>query len=179
MKEMKMSTSKNWYAIYTRPRWEKKIANLLAKENVITYCPLNRVLRQWSDRKKLVYEPLFSCYVFVQVSNIEMAKVKETAGVVGFVCCSNRPSVIKDAEIEIIKEFLSEYTNVQSEKVDVRENDLVRIVNGALSQYEGYILAVNKNKVIVSLPSLGYKLVAEVQKSCIELVKKPDVPKYA
>jgi len=63
-----MSTEKKWYAIYTMPRWEKKVAGLLNEKNITTFCPINRVERQWSDRKKIVHEPLFRSYVFVQIS---------------------------------------------------------------------------------------------------------------
>jgi transcription antitermination factor NusG len=169
-----MLTTKKWYAIYTKPRWEKKVADLLTRKDVITYCPLNRILRQWSDRKKLVQEPLFKSYVFVQISNEEMIKVKETDGVLRFVWWLNKPAVIRDVEIEIIKDFLNEHINVQLEKVDVRVNDVVRIVDGPLTQYEGNIVAVTKNKVQVCLPSLGYMMVVEVEKSNLEVVKKSE-----
>ena len=132
-----MLISKKWYAVYTKPRWEKKVAELLDRKNIITYCPLNRVLRQWSDRKKIVYEPLFRCYVFVRIGKDEMIQVKETTGVVKFVYWLNEPAVIKDVEIEIIKEFLLEYLSVQVEQMDLNVKDAIRIVNGPFRFYEG------------------------------------------
>ncbi|HEV7622062.1 MAG TPA: transcription termination/antitermination NusG family protein, partial [Flavisolibacter sp.] len=51
--------SLKWYAIYTRPRWEKKVNGLLIQKGIESYCPLNKVRRKWSDRIKLVEEPLF------------------------------------------------------------------------------------------------------------------------
>ena len=60
--------NKYWYAVYTRPRWEKKVASLLDDKDIVHYCPLNKVTRQWSDRKKVVMEPLFKGYIFVQVT---------------------------------------------------------------------------------------------------------------
>ena len=62
-----MNEDKNWYAVYTKPRWEKKVAGLLERKGIESYCPLNKVQRQWSDRKKIVMEPLFQSYVFVHV----------------------------------------------------------------------------------------------------------------
>ena len=56
----------NWNVLYTRSRCEKKVAALLSKRGIENYCPLNRVVRKWSDRHKLIYEPLFSSYVFVR-----------------------------------------------------------------------------------------------------------------
>ena len=167
-----MLENKKWYAVYTKPRWEKKVAGLFEKQNIVTYCPLNRVLKQWSDRKKLIYEPLFTCYVFVQVSSDEMLKVRCTTGVINFVCWLGKPAVIKAEEIDVIKRFLNEHMNVRLEKVDVNVNDVVRIINGPLMQYEGSILAVDKNTVKVYLPTLGYMMVVEVKKSNLEVIKK-------
>ncbi|MFN5931691.1 MAG: transcription termination/antitermination NusG family protein, partial [Sphingobacteriales bacterium] len=80
-----MNTEKHWYAIYTRPRWEKKVNELLEKKGIQTYCPLNRVKRRWSDRTKIIYQPLIPSYVFVCITEAEKAKVRMTDGVVNFV----------------------------------------------------------------------------------------------
>ena len=58
-----------WYAVNTRPRWEKKIAKVLDTKGIENYCPVNKVTRQWSDRKKVILEPLFKCYVFVKIED--------------------------------------------------------------------------------------------------------------
>ena len=55
-----MSTEKKWYAVYTRPKWEKKVAELLSRKRIENYCPLNKSIKQWSDRKKTIFEPLFT-----------------------------------------------------------------------------------------------------------------------
>ena len=59
---------RHWYAIYTRPRWEKKVYGMLMEKEVETYCPLNKVQKKWSDRLKWVEEPLFKSYLFVKVT---------------------------------------------------------------------------------------------------------------
>lgn len=167
-----MLESKKWYAVYTKPRWEKKVVDLLLRESFTTYCPLNRVIRQWSDRKKLLYEPLFTCYVFVQLSPKEIGKVKSIHGVINFVCWLGKPAIIRDEEIEIIKRFLSEHTNVRLEKVQMNVNDVVRITDGPLMEYQGSILSVARNKVKVYLPTLGYAMVAEVERVNLEVVRR-------
>ena len=77
--------NKKWFAIYTRPRWEKKVNLLLQEQGVESYCPLNKVRRKWSDRVKTIEEPLFKSYVFVKVSDEEKTTVRMTAGVMNFV----------------------------------------------------------------------------------------------
>jgi transcription termination/antitermination protein NusG len=75
----------SWYAVYTKPRWEKKVASALERRQVESYCPLNQVTRQWSDRRKVVEEPLFSSYVFVRVPDSKKQLVRETEGIINFV----------------------------------------------------------------------------------------------
>jgi len=161
---------KMWYAVYTKPRWEKKVAGLLTRKNIENYCPLNKVQKQWSDRKKIVMEPLFQSYVFVNVSSIEQLMVRETTGVLNFVYWLQKPAMIREEEIDVIKRFLNEYHNVQIEKSTVNLNDKVRIVGGPLMMREGNVLEIKNKTVKVLLPTMGYTLVAEIEKSNIQKV---------
>ena len=96
-------------AVYTRPRWEKKVNQLLKEKGVESYCPLNKVRRKWSDRVKIVEEPLFKSYVFVKVNDEDRATVRMTTGAINFVYWQGKPAVIKEKEIAAIKKFLDEY----------------------------------------------------------------------
>jgi len=159
-----------WYAVHTRKRWEKKVAHLLEKKGIEQYCPLNKVCRQWSDRKKIVLEPLFNSYVFIRVTESDHLKVKETQGVLSLVQWLGKPAVIRDEEIETIKRFLNDYQNVQLERAHVNVNDRVRIIQGPLLSMEGSIIEVMSHSVKVILPSLGYTMTAQVPRSNIEIV---------
>ncbi|HRE50482.1 MAG TPA: UpxY family transcription antiterminator [Flavitalea sp.] len=161
----------NWYALYTKPRWEKKVADLLSKRKIVNYCPLNKVQKQWSDRKKIVLEPLFRSYVFVRISESRQPEIRQIDGVVNFVYWLGKPAVIHDNEIDVIKRFLHDYENVQLEKAEVNLNDTVRVTHGPLLYMEGNVVEVKHKTVKVLLPSLGFTLVAEIDKSHIEKVK--------
>lgn len=162
---------KKWFVVYTRSRCEKKVAALFTKGEIENYCPLNRVEKQWADRKKLVYEPLFTSYVFVRTAEEELYAIKQVSSdVVNFVYWLGKPAVIKDSEIESIQRFLNEYTNVTLEKKNVHIGDLVRIINGPLMNLEGSITSVKNSKVKLSLPSLGYVMIAEIKLSNVEVV---------
>ena len=165
-----MIKDKMWYAVYTKPRWEKKVASLLTRKNIENYCPLNKVQRQWSDRKKIVMEPLFQSYVFVNISHYDQTLVRETSGVLNFVYWLQKPAVIREEEIEVIKRFLNEYHHVQIEKSTVNLNDKVRIIGGPLMMREGNVLEVKNKTVKVLLPTMGYTLVAEIEKINLEKV---------
>jgi transcription antitermination factor NusG len=151
----------SWYAIYTKARWEKKVADRLSKDGIESYCPLNKVVRQWSDRKKVVDEPLFKSYVFVRINSKQRSSVREVDGVVSFVYWLGNPAVIRDLEIELIKRFLNEYINVRVEKASVKINDRIKILNGPFMEQEANVIAVNNRIVKAIIPSLGYVMTAE------------------
>ncbi|MFN2439538.1 MAG: UpxY family transcription antiterminator [Chitinophagaceae bacterium] len=173
-----MRTHKQWYAVYTKPRWEKKVAELLTKKKIENYCPLNKVKKQWADRKKLVFEPLFTSYVFVKVSEMEHLQVRQTAGIINLVYWLGKPAVIRDVEIDIIQRFLSEHSNVQIERTKVNVNDIVRVISGPLMEHEGHVVAVKNKTVKIILPSLGYIMMAEVEARNVELIASQQPPAY-
>lgn len=160
----------HWYAVYTRPRCEKKVSQLLTKKRIENYCPLNKVQRQWSDRKKIVEIPLFTSYVFVHISKEQYSMVREVSGIINYVYWLGKPAVIRDEEIEVIKNFLEEYQTVQLEKTEVRVNDHVRILAGPLELLEGNVIEVMPKTVRVILPSLGYTIKASVNRTNIKKI---------
>ncbi len=173
-----MHLENQWYAVYTRPRWEKKVAGLLTKKGIENYCPLNKIVRQWADRKKTVYEPLFTSYVFVKASVTDMTQIRQTDGILNFVYWVGKPAVIKNEEIEIIKDLLNNYWNVGLEKIQVNINDNVKIIHGPLLSREGKVIEVMNNSIKVLLPSLGFALIAHVQRAHIEKVAVAGAKKY-
>ena len=154
-----------WYALYTRPRWEKKVNSLLTEKGIESYCPLNRVRRKWSDRIKTIEEPLFKSYVFVRIGEDNRSNVRMTQGVVNFVYWDGKPAVIKDKEIQTIKRFLDEYENVSVVKIELGPNDRVRVVSGSMMDHEGQVLEVKNKTAKVCIDSLGYMLIAYIDKS--------------
>jgi transcription antitermination factor NusG len=165
-----LTTEKNWYAVYTKPRWEKKVYQRLVEKNLISYCPLNKIKRKWSDRIKVVEEPLFKSYVFVHISEAEKAEVRMTSGIVNFVYWQGKPALIKEEEIALIKRFLKDYEYVHAEPLPIEQEQKVRVKQGVLMNAEGTVVRVLNNKVEVILESLGYKLIATLDKTNLEPV---------
>ena len=163
---------KKWYVVYTKSRCEKKVSSILNKNNIENYCPLNCETKQWSDRKKIVYQPLFSSYVFVKISNNLLYTVKQASSdIINFVYWLGKPAIIRDIEIDNIINFLSSYMNVKLEKQQIHLNDKVKILSGALIDKEGNIISIENNKVKMSLPSLGYVMIAETSISNVKLIE--------
>jgi transcription antitermination factor NusG len=154
-----------WYAVYTRPRWEKKVANLLTQKGIECYCPLNKVRKQWSDRVKLVEEPLFKSYVFVRVTEEGRTPVRMTDGVVNFVYWNGKPGIVKDREVQAIRRFLDEHEGVEAIKVELKPEEKVVVASGPFMDQSGTVIEM-KNKVAkVLIESLGYILVAHIDKA--------------
>src|SRR6185503_10425625 len=156
---------RKWLAVYTRPRWEKKVNQLLADKGVERYCPLNKVRRKWSDRVKVVEEPLFKSYVFVKVSNEDRTAVRMTPGAINFVYWDGKPAVIREKEITAIKRFLDEYENVEVQQQELKVNQRVRIITGTLMDHEGQVLDIRHKTAKVAIDSLGYILVAYIDRT--------------
>lgn len=166
-----MNENKRWLAIYTKPRWEKKVYRLLTENGIDAYCPLNKVRRKWSDRIKLVEEPLFKSYVFVKINSREEDRVKMVSGVLNFVHWLGKPAIIKQVEIDRIKRFLNEYEDVKAEALRISPQDVVVISAGALMDKEAKVIRHIGNRVELEINSLGYRLVAIVEVKNVIKVK--------
>ena len=167
MAKLLLKMSGKWFAIYTRPRWEKKVNNLLIQKGIEAYCPLNKVRRKWSDRIKVVEEPLFKSYVFLKIKDENRADVRMTNGVVNFVYWNGKPAIIKEKEILTIKKFLDEFEYVEAIKIDIKPEDRVLITSGPLMDQEGSVIEVKNKMVKVCIDSLGYMLIAYIDKNKI------------
>lgn len=160
--------SLNWYAVNTRPRWEKKVAQILDAKGIENYCPLNKVVKQWSDRKKIILEPIFKCYVFVKVEEQNKWDLKIIDGILNYVYWLGKPAKIREEEINTIKRFLNEFSDVSVEQLGLHLNKKVRIRQGVLMNYEGILLELSGNKAIVKIESMGLQLSAHFDKKNLE-----------
>lgn len=149
-----------WTAFYTKPRNEKKAAQRLEHKGFNVYCPTRTVLKQWSDRKKRVTEPVFSSYLFAKVSESERIEVLRDSGIVSNVHWLGKPAVIRDSEIVNIKSFLEE--NPMAEAVSLSKGDSINVNSGVLAGQRGVIERVRGNRATLSISSLGIQLQAEV-----------------
>ncbi len=155
---------KNWYAVYTKSHCEIKVTALLTKKKIENYCPLNRIITNHANRKKIVYEPLFPYFVFVYAFDLEMNAVRQIGSVVNFVYWLGKPVVIKELEIENIKHFTNQYCNIKLEKAVVNGNN-VRIMNDSLIDINCCIVSEKNSTFRMLLPSLGYTMMSEIEKS--------------
>ena len=162
MKQL-LDNEKRWYALYTKPKWEKKVDSILIRKGIESWCPLQKVERQWSDRKKVVEMPLFKSYVFVRVTEAERLSVLMTDGVLNFVYYVGKPAIIRDEEIDLIKTYLAEkQAQLSVISVEGFEQDMqVEINYGVFMGNVGTVIRGGRKKVFVKLQSLGQVMVVE------------------
>ena len=158
-----MNKGLSWYAVYTRSRAEKKVYQDLTEKGIHVYLPMQKKMRQWSDRKKIVETPLFHGYVFVHINLIKSKyKVLETPNVVKFVSFSGEIATVKDKEIEIIKLILGESLPVEATMEQFSLGDTVEVMFGSMKGLEGEIIRKKRKKVLFRISSIRHNLLVEI-----------------
>ena len=158
-----MENVKKWYALYTKPRWEKKVNMVLNNKGIECWCPVKKTEKQWSDRKKIIEEPLFTSYVFVNIDTSERTRVLMTDGILNFVYHVGKPAVIRNEEIELIKKYLAETqatVSVQS-LGSLDENTRIKVNHGVFMDSTGTVIKGGKKKIFVKLESLDQVMIVE------------------
>ena len=153
----------NWYAIRVKSRSEKKVLLDLIEQNVEAYLPVQRKLRQWSDRKKWVEMPLISGYVFVHISGKEYEKVLKVYNVVSYVYFEGKAAVIRDHDIDLLKRMLGQVdVEIEITEEQLKPGQMVEIISGPLIGVIGELLNFKgKHKVALRIPPLGYTVLIE------------------
>jgi len=143
-----------WYAVYTRPKHEKRVAESLTNQNIEHYLPLVQEKHNWADRKKVVEVPLIKGYVFVHIGLAQSLYVLETYGVVRFVTFNRQYAPIPDFQIEAIRRTLDlGYNLMPTEYLGVGQ--LVEVVEGPLQGTIGRIQSIrNEHKFVISLDAI-------------------------
>lgn len=169
---------KNWYAVYTKPQSEKKVAALLSKKKIDFFLPMGYVKAKTFTGHKVVFNPLFKSIVFVCVTQEETALLKQVNGVINLLYWLNKPAIIAVEEIATIKEFIENYRNIKVEPVVINTKEVVNNHNGSSVSIEGRLYAVTNKTVKVNLPTIGYSLVAEVDEESIFVKDTPMFQNY-
>lgn len=139
-----------WFAVHTRSRYEKRVAAQLGEKQIDSFLPTMEEVHHWSDRRKVVEQPLFPGYVFVRISPEDQVRgsVLRTIGVVGFVGIQGRGLSIPDQEIENIQRLLSSEIPFGPYPF-LRVGQKVRIRGGYLDGIEGILVAKNSDQSVV------------------------------
>ncbi len=164
---------KVWRVIYVKARHEKCVCLDLTERGIESYLPLRKEIRQWSDRKKWIETPLFSCYVFARTLQSEFQSIYTIDGFVKFVSSNGKPSIVPDNQIEDVKRLI-EY---HSDDIDVLEGDYsgyeAEVVAGPLMGLRGKVVElVNGKNFVVSVDGLDKLLSIKVPAGAVRLISR-------
>jgi len=166
-----MDQELNWYAVYTKSRHEKKLADELKEKGIEAYVPLRKVLRQWSDRKKMVDEPLIRSYCFVKVGKQDYFEVLNTYGAVRYVWFSGKPATIPENQINMLKLIAGSDIEVDTLSGNIQPGTLVKVIAGPLAGVTGELISHSgKNKVLIRIDHLDTTLSLTISPLFLEQV---------
>lgn len=174
IKNKETEAIKIWRALYVASRQEKKVAELLTKKGIEAYVPLQKTMRQWSDRKKMVEFPLLNGYVFAQITPQEQERTLQTKGVVNFVRSDGKIAMVREHEIAQLKQLveLGYQMEVNGVKRTYKEGDRIKITSGALKNIEGFVLTNEDGRQLeVVLESIGQSIKVRLPEEIVLPVK--------
>lgn len=164
----------NWYAIYTRSRAEKSLYKLLTQKGIDCFLPLQKTLKQRSDRKKWVEEPLLRSYLFVQVSELKYYEVLNTPGAVRYVCFGGKATAIPEKHIQCLKDFLRHKgADVEVSEGSLEAGDFVEVQRGPLKGASGEVCQIRGNhRLVLRFESLGLCIHTEITQGDVKVIEK-------
>jgi transcription antitermination factor NusG len=166
---------RDWFAVRVRSNRERIVSLYLREIGYEEYSPTYKAGRQWSDRIKLVDQPLFPGYVFCKLDPTDRLPVLMAPGVVGLVGVGKTPAPIPAVEVERVRRMVTSglpvipypYLHVGQE---------VLIERGPLAGLEGTLERVkNRLRIVVSVTLLQRAVAAEIDRAWVRPVGKSKI----
>jgi transcription antitermination factor NusG len=162
----------HWYALLTRARHEKIVDQRLKERGVGTFLPLVSEVRRWSDRKKTIECPLFSCYVFARLSPAydRRLQVLQVDGVLSLVGTKTEAVAIPDEQIDAVRKVIGERVHWRSHPF-LKAGQRVRIRGGAMDGVEGILVSRSEEHTfVVSIEAIQRSLAVRIEGFDVEPV---------
>ena len=145
----------NWFALYTRSNFERKVVSNLSEKDIEAYCPTFKTVKQYSDRKKKIEKVLLPNYVFVKVNSKNKESVLSVNGVLRYVYWLGKPAIIRSNEIDQMKNHLNHFYD------HFLLNTNYKIRSGPLKGLSGTVVDISKNNIRLKLDSLGVLVILQ------------------
>ena len=167
------ATVRHWHALYVRSRAEKKVLFQLEDMGIKAYLPLITRIKQWSDRRKKIEEPLFKSYVFVFSNEKEYIPILNVYGVVKFVTFEHKAVIVPENQIVAIKRYIDNPDNEKSQPTnELKEGQLVKVTNGPMQGLLGRLVSVkDKRRLLVYIDVVGQHISVSIPRTKVEPVE--------
>ncbi|MDO3627507.1 UpxY family transcription antiterminator [Mucilaginibacter sp. BT774] len=161
----------SWYPVYTHPKGEKKAHQTLLSKGIEAYLPLRRQLKQWSDRKKWVDEPLMRSYLFVHITQKQQTDVLMTRGISRFIYFGGKIASMPDKQIQDLKLLLASALDLEITEQNLLPGEKIKLKAGPLKGMVGEIVSYRSQKQLaLRLENLGVSLIIHASASLIDRV---------
>ena len=155
-----------WYAVYTKGNHEKRVYEFLKDQNIESYLPLERKLRNWSDRKKWVEIPLFPSYLFVKVSYKEYYNILKHHSVLYYVSFDGKAIPIPEEQLKTIIKILACNYNYELNTENFKKGESVQISFGPFSGHKGEIIKwMGEKRLLFRISNIGYSFILDTSKN--------------
>ena len=159
-----------WFAVYVKSRSEKKVHQTLLLQDVESFLPLQKRLKQWSDRKKWIEEPLIRSYLFVKICDKEYYKVLNTYGVVRYVTFLNKAISIPEWQIDMLKKTVNLKIESEVTREIMHTGAHVEVISGPFQGIQGQLVDfLGKKMFLVEISHIGHSLLLKIPPDLIKL----------
>ena len=163
------TTTYTWYALYTKSRAEKKVAEGLTKLGIINYLPIKRELKQWSDRKKWVEVPAISSYIFVKITPDQYRTVFQVNGIVAYVAHKGKALTIPEHEMVAMQRTIENKIDFNVEARNIKKGEEITVTSGPLKGIKGIVQTIQgTKKLYLNISNIGYTLVVDLEEATVE-----------
>lgn len=161
---------KNWFAVFTVPRHEKRVEEQLQARDIESFLPLYQTRRHWKDGSKGTLQlPLFAGYVFVKIDGGSRVSVLEVPGVRSIVGSRKEALPVPDSYIHFLREGLRQ--GKIEPHPNLKSGARVRIRAGVMAGREGVLLWKKNNfRVVLTIEMIMKSVMVEVEICDIEPV---------
>ena len=148
-----------WHVLYTKPRHEIKVLERLAQNGFEVYCPMKTTIKQWSDRKKKVSEPLLPSYMFIKTREKNRPQPLKDPSVLNYIFWLGKPAIIRDIEIDTLKGIVSKDKVQEFEVRKLIIGSEIVINKGQIKNMNAIVKTISNKYVKAELKELGMNIV--------------------
>ena len=175
MENHDLNTFARWYAFYVQVRHEKKVDDRLAKKEIEVFTPMISRLKQWSDRKKMVQEPLIRGYVFCKIALENRMEVLETPGVLNILKFAGKWAPIPNYQIDTLRIMIEHPETLQPENY-VKVGEYVRVIAGPFTGAHGIVQRMpGADRLVLRLDKIQLAFSVEVSRNDIKVLKPEEI----
>ena len=161
---------REWYAVYTMSRHEKRVAAHCERIAIEHFLPLYTWRRSWKYRTTVDLQmPLFPNYIFVQLQPDDHGPLMRLPGVLSTVGNAAGPVAIQDSEMEMLRRIMD--CKAIEPHAYITAGDKVRVKEGPLQGIVGVVLRkANGLRFIVTLDLIGKSVALDIESSALEVI---------